>query len=67
MEKIWKKSADNHLENVSRNCSDGDELKSMCFEKRYVADPVHFQRMTSEEIRDNFLLKDLFTDRKSVV
>lgn len=29
-------------------------------EVRYAADPVRFQRMTTEEIRDNFLIQSLF-------
>lgn len=31
-------------------------------EMRYAADPVHFERMNSEEIRNNFLIADLFTE-----
>lgn len=64
MDKIQKKSIDNHLEKISRNLPKGNEIESVHFEKRYSADPVHFERMASQEIRDNFLIEKLFTPGK---
>ena len=61
MEKIRIKSTGNRLENISRNFPEGTKMTPMHFEKRSTADPVHFEHMTTEEIRDSFLLENLFT------